>query len=513
MKKLLSLALALCMLFAMTSLALADGNDADGNGRADKVVYASTQEYTSLVPFLNPKTYTAAVFEPLGSFMSYGTDFQGLLMESWEYDGDRTYTVKLYENIHDSQGNPIKASDVVFSYAPEQVGSSEMANVTNALESVTATGDYEVQFVWKEEPVIGAFEHVTSYVNIVSQAAYEASGDGMASKPVGTGPYVMDSWTSGVSMTLKVNENYWASGDQLKFPRQQQPVDVIEIDTITETSQLSMAMMTGQIDMTADMAAQDVPNFSTGDFTVEETLATAPKSLLVNHSPNAKTSDENLRKAIITMIDPEFVSAMLNGGSNTVIYGLGSPMNPDYDEEAFKSFIPEHTLETAQDYLSKSAYPNGTDITLIYIDGPAAGDIATAVQGLLSQIGITVNTSGNIFPNWLSAKNDDTAWDLNLSELSGFYVTDLWESAFIKQNETFATEEELSQLQPVIRDALGVSTHSSETVNAAQQALTEGVYAIPLLVEHKYNVFDSTLIDSICYTGEGAVCVQGFSFK
>ncbi len=516
MKKILALVMALCMVASLAVLsptALAAGNDADGNGRADKVVYASTQQYVSLVPFLNPKTYTAAVFEPLGSFMNYGSDFQGLLMESWEYDGDKTYTVKLYDNIHDSEGNVINAEDVVFSYAAEQVGSSEMGNMVAVLDSVTALDDLTVQFVWKEAPVVGSFEHVTSYVNIVDKDAYEASGDGMASKPIGTGPYVVASWTSGVSMTLKVNENYWASGDQVKFPRQQQPVDEIEIKTITETSQLSMAMMTGEIDMTADMASQDVPNFSFGDYAVDETLATAPKTLLVNHDPSAKTSDENLRLAILTMIDPAFVSAMLNGGSNTVIYGLGSPMNPDYDEEAFASFIPEHTVELAKEYLSKSAYPNGTEITLIYIDGPSAADIATAVQGLLAQIGITVKTSGNIFPNWLSAKNDPSAWELNLSELAGFYVTDLWESAFVKQNETFATEAELAELRPIVKEALGVESHSQETVNAAQKYITENVYCIPLLVEHKYNVYDSTLIDGICYTGEGAVCVQGFTFK
>ncbi|MCD8142062.1 MAG: hypothetical protein LUD83_02085, partial [Clostridiales bacterium] len=72
-------------------------NDADGNGRADKVVYASTQAYSSLTPFLNPKTYTAAVFETLGRYHDYGSDFEGLLMESWEQTDDLTYVVTLYD--------------------------------------------------------------------------------------------------------------------------------------------------------------------------------------------------------------------------------------------------------------------------------------------------------------------------------------------------------------------------------------------------------------------------------
>ena len=516
MKKILALVLALCLALSVCSFASAA--DADNNGRVDKVVYAGTQAYTSLVPFLNPKTYTAAVFEPLGSFETYGDNFQGLLMESWEYDGDRTYTVKLYENIHDSEGNAIKASDVAFCYATEQVGSSEMSSVINSIESVTAIDEYTVQFVWKETPIKGAFEHVASYVNIVSQAAYEASGDGMASNPVGTGPYKVTGWTSGVSITLAVNENYWATGDQVKLPRQQQPADVIEIQTISETSQLSVALQMGTIDMTADIASQDAAFFAVGGpyssmYTVDETTATAPKSLLVNHSPNSKTSDPYLRMAILTAIDQDLVAAMVNGGANLPTYGLGSPLNPDYDADTFKSYIPEHNVELAKEYLAKSNYPDGCEITLLLIDGTIANDIAVVVQSQLAQIGIKVNISSNIFPNWLAAKNDDTAWELNLSELSGFYVIDLWESAFVKQNETFAPDEELAALREVIGTALNVNTNTQETVNAAQKYITENVYCVPLLVEKKYNVYNSSLIDSICYSGEGAVCVQGFTFK
>lgn len=508
MKKTVFFVLAMLMVLTIAAAAAA----------ADTVVYAGTQQYLSLVPFLNPKTYTAAVFEPLGSFTTYGADFQGIMMESWEYDGDRTYTVKLYDNIHDSAGNAITAEDVVFCYAYEQVGSSEQANVIRAIESVTAVDDLTVQFVWAAKPVIGAFEHALSYVNIVDKDAYEASGDGMATAPIGTGPYKVDSWTSGVTMTLVKNENYWASGDQVKLPRQQQPVDTIVINTISETSQLTMALQTETIDMTADMATQDVPNFEEGGkyadkYTVEKTLATAPKSLLVNHSPAAKTSDPNLRMAIMTMIDQELIAWMVNGGSNVAAYGFGSPMNPDSDEEAFKSYLPAHDVNKAKEYLKNSAYPNGCEINLIFIDGGMANDIAEMIQGQLAEIGIKVNIKGSIFPNWLAAKNDETAWDLNLSELSGFYVTDLWESAFVKQNEVFATEEELAELQPLVLEALSVEGHSQETVNAAQKFITENVYVIPLLVEEKYNVYDSALIDGIAYTGEGAVCVQGFSFK
>ncbi len=121
-KKLFAMALALCMVLSLAACgsggttsssnpnpgssetasapqggneSTGSNNDADGNGRADKVVYASTMAYPSLNPFLNPKTFTSAVYEPLGAYETYGDKFGGLLMESWEHPDDLTYIYKL----------------------------------------------------------------------------------------------------------------------------------------------------------------------------------------------------------------------------------------------------------------------------------------------------------------------------------------------------------------------------------------------------------------------------------
>ena len=310
MKKFLSLALALCMVFALAACGSGEttpsdkpdstsggnvstdqpggetggANDADGNGRADKVVYASTMAYPSLNPFLNPKTFTSAVYEPLGAYETYGDKFGGLLMESWEHPDELTYIVKLKENITDSQGNKIDAEDVVFCY--EKVRTVGKISRVSVIESVTALDEYRVEFKWANTPVVGSFESIMTVVNIVDKDAYEATGDDMSSAPVGTGPYVVSDWTSGISMTLTVNENYWAK-DDMKYNRQKQNVDVIEIQTVSETSQLSMGIQTGTIHMTDAISSQDAPNFQEGgmyasNHAVVETEAFAPKTLLVN---------------------------------------------------------------------------------------------------------------------------------------------------------------------------------------------------------------------------------------
>lgn len=492
-------------------------NDADGNGRADKVVYAGIQSYTSLNPFLNPKVYTEAVFEPLGAYTTYGDGFDGLLMESWEQTDDLTYTVKLYENIYDSEGNHITAEDVVFSY--EKVRTVGEISQTSVIDSITADGDYTVIFKWKNKPVAGKFENLCSIVNIVDKDAYEATGDDMSSKPVGTGPYKVTSWTSGVTMTLEVNENYWATGDQVKFDRQKQNVDVIEIQTISETSQLAMALQTDAIDMTADVSSTDVANFSEGGayssgHAVEEMEAYAPKTLLINTDPVAKTSDENLRQAIMRAIDNEAIAKIVNGGANNPTYGVGCSSNYDYDEEAFKSYIPEKDIEEAKKYLAQSAYPDGCTVSLLLIDGGVDNDIAEIIQNQLAQIGITVEVKAEIFPNWLSDKGDPANWDLILSQLSSTNCcADIWQNAFDNTDgdtEIFSND---SKLQELLEGCMYVENHTQDNVNAFQQYVSEQAYAVPILIELKYNVYDTNLISGITYSGEGCALPQAFTYK
>ena len=76
------------------------------------------------------------------------------------------------------------------------------------MESIEKTGDYSIRFTWKRDSA-GEFEDAMSKVLVVSQKAYEESGDCMRTKPVGTGPYYVKDWSTGTSLTLAKNENYW----------------------------------------------------------------------------------------------------------------------------------------------------------------------------------------------------------------------------------------------------------------------------------------------------------------
>ena len=163
---------------------------------AESVVVGINEDPQSLQPFGGPKDATFC-YETMGTRDAFAGEFYGVLMESWEQTGDREFTAKIYDYIVDQAGNPLTASDVAFSWnKAKEVG--ELGEIS-VVESIEAVDDTTVKFTWAQDPTLGSFESMMSDVFIVTEAAYNASPDGMATTPVGTSPYKLTNYVSGVA--------------------------------------------------------------------------------------------------------------------------------------------------------------------------------------------------------------------------------------------------------------------------------------------------------------------------
>lgn len=129
-------------------------------------------------------------------------------------DDGLTMTVRLKEGIVWSDGEPLTSEDVVFT--TEWVKNPENASTNMAtyqiIESVEAIDDLTVQYTFVE-PTAFWFEAITGYVagpiypKHVFDAAPEAAA-AFSSNPIGTGPYVVESFTPNDNVVYAVNERY-----------------------------------------------------------------------------------------------------------------------------------------------------------------------------------------------------------------------------------------------------------------------------------------------------------------
>ncbi len=168
------------------------------------------------------------------------------LAESWEISDDgKQITFKLRQGVQFHRGyGEMTAEDVKFSFEriadPKQKSPEKSA--WEKLDKVEVVDKYTVKLILKE-PMVNLFDSVLPLNTgmIVSKKAAEEMGrEKFAFSPVGTGPYVMSSWSPKRQIALAANKDYWGpkpKTENLVF------IPIVE-DSTSET-----ALKTGEIDV------------------------------------------------------------------------------------------------------------------------------------------------------------------------------------------------------------------------------------------------------------------------
>src|SRR4051812_42969490 len=175
-------------------------------GRKDSVVLAMTLEPS---PGLDPTGGAASsiaeithynIFETLTKINPDGS-VTPLLAESWEVSPDlTTYTFKLRRGVKFHNGEPFNAQAVKFSF--DRAGAEKSTNKdkrTFANLSTRAVDDYTVVVLTKE--IDPDFPFLLGQATAV--IVEPKSAEGNMTKPVGTGPFMLENWVKGSSITLR----------------------------------------------------------------------------------------------------------------------------------------------------------------------------------------------------------------------------------------------------------------------------------------------------------------------
>lgn len=187
-----------------------DGGGDDGGGGDAFRVWAGSQ--TPITANFNPYAPTVLhgalgpIYEPLFFFnKTVDEEPTGMIGESYEYNDDGTViTVKIKPDLKWSDGEPLTADDVAFTFSYE--GNNPDGNglvSAEATDETTVVLTYDsAQYTTEFQRLGGTWilpEHVWSEVDDFASFANE--------DPVGSGPYVVDNVTS-ESYTLVANDQF-----------------------------------------------------------------------------------------------------------------------------------------------------------------------------------------------------------------------------------------------------------------------------------------------------------------
>lgn len=471
-----------------------------------KFVMAGPSDPGNYLPFNadNSVRQTYALFFYENLFDLFGTS--GLtprIASGYERVGEGTYHVTLRENVYDHAGEPIKASDVVFSFQmPMDLG--ERTSTLGDLKSITALDEYKVEFVF-EPDALGTFERAVTSSPIVSQKSYEASETGFSSDPVGTGPYYISDWVPGASLTLKKDENYWGKDEGFN----NQNLDEIEVKFIAEPAQVAIELETGNIDFAFNVSSKDADSFvGMEGFTVTNVPYAQVRGLGFNCDPASVCSDVRIRQAICYAIDNAGILQSVYDGKGGVATCLAVPepeagLIVDFDQ-AWRDMKPyEYNIEKAKELMAEAGYPNGgLKLKLMAKDMDEYRTTCQVIQANLAQIGIEVEILCYENALYQTYRYQPDAFDfycIGISNNSVPYVPVGWKWYVGKHADTganvlFQKDDKMEQL---ITEALGFETHSLETVGALQDYILETAVMYPYVYTYTPYVHVDTISDLV----------------
>ena len=301
------------------------------------------------------------------------------LAEKWDVSDDRlTYTLHLREAKF-SDGSPITADDVAFSF--ERVRSdpqSALPSTFGAVDSFTVT-DPKTIVVKLKNPLVsmlGQFEMWNA--GIVSKADVEKRGDdAFVEAPVTSGPYTVKEWKPGEKLVLIPNPNYWRTG----YPKSDATVELLEV---AEPETAAAMLKSGEVDVMREVEWSQAEDLSaTEGLNMRMEDSHVIYTVLLNHS-RAPFSDLKARQAAAYALDKKAITQIVTTGlaspANTVL-----PSGLDYHDKDYAGFAPD--MEKARQLIEESGM-TGKEVKIPVTAGQATQQIALFMQAQFEAIGL-----------------------------------------------------------------------------------------------------------------------------
>lgn len=419
-KALLKTSLALTMALAITSCSSGSGSgETAGDGKDRLAELAVTTEAASgelesatwNLPFGEPasldpilafnypeNTVVANICEGL---MMIEPDFSVVpnLAESFNTEDGQTYVYQLRQGVTFWDGTPMTAQDVVYSLSrhldPEEGSYWSSDAVSGNMESIEATSESEVTITLKAPDWTFNSYMATPMGVVVSEEHRKATGEAYGTPQGGvmcTGPFSVDEWKSGQSITLAKNEAYWNTE---RTPK----VNTLEIQFIVDPAAITNALVSGAIDGSYDVPLSAVSQLEAAG-NGELILGKSLQMLAIIATGDGPLGDPAVRKALWTATDQQALSETVFENTARPAVSLVPDGGWSFADEVFSSArdeLPgaEANIEKAKEILADATADLSEPITIVYpTERSYYADMISEFTRAGKEIGLDVQPQG-----------------------------------------------------------------------------------------------------------------------
>lgn len=384
------------------------------------------------------------------------------LAESWEGKDGQNWTIKLREDVTFQNGRKMDGEAVKASL---ERALKESVAMQNALKINTIEADGYTLNISTTEPFPEfASELVNPNVSII-----DVTEEDIVNKPIGTGPFVLSSFTPGSKLELERYDGYWDGASKL---------DSVTFSFNEDANARSLALQSGQVDIVYRPEVETLETLKTKSGIKVESTSTFRVHQLTMNMERKSLQDVNVRRAVDALMNRQEIV-------DTILLGYGEaaegpflpslPFAPTYEKKSSGSDVAvEHLKKAGYTRTDGKMQKDGEALSFTLLTYGARADlplIAQVFQSDAKKIGIDVNIQQIEIPEEYMASNRD--WDLaTYSNLTaprgdaGYYLNATYHPTGAL-NFSGAQEPELTAIIDKLNQTVGQKDRASLAEQAA----------------------------------------------
>lgn len=318
------------------------------------------------------------VFEPLVSFDTKGNIIPWLA-SAYTVSGDQlTYSFTLRAGLQFSDGNPVTAADAKFSLERHITVGGPLP-LEAPIDEITAAGDYTL-VIKLTHPYTPFLSELSGFSNGIFPKDFAGQPEKVFfSQPIGTGPWVVQSWDPNGDTTFLANTHYWQVGKPYAAS--------LVYTVVADDTQRIQQLQAGQLSGIEDVAPATIAELSANpQVSVAELGSWAVEQVFFN-TLNKHFADRHVRRAVAYALNREGITQATAFGAAQTVKTL-IPPTIRYSAEV-KALDNDQAAAKAE--LAASKYADGFSATLLIASGDSArAQEAQIIQAALKPLNIDV---------------------------------------------------------------------------------------------------------------------------
>lgn len=301
----------------------------------------------------------------------------GGLAERWESTSPTTWRFHLRSGVTFHNGEAFDANAVKFSIERliDPATKSPIVEL-RFVKKVNVVDDHTVDVLTSQpDPILP--EKMSLFGGVIVPPGYlKSKGDaGFAAAPVGTGPFVFQSWQRDSQIALRANAKYWGG---------KPAVDKLTFKVMPDPAASLAALQSGELDIVSALTP-DAAQQLTGTPDIKVVTSPGIRTFFVSldtlsGGPLAK---KEVRQALNHALDvPTLIKSVLNGAAQQ------TPTLIPHQSFGFDPSVQPFTydLAKAKSLLAQAGYPNGFSVK--FAGSSVDKDMVQAIAGQLQKVGV-----------------------------------------------------------------------------------------------------------------------------